>query len=384
MKIDMRLYEFEGIQLFQKEGIPVPEYALAASPEEAREKAQEIGLPVALKAQVLTGGRWLAGGVRTVESLDDVERFANRVLGSSIKGFPVQQLMVVRSVNTDREFYLGITVDDYHGTPLAIVSAEGGVSINMLAKERPAAIISRPISIIRGLKPSAAKRMCREIGLSGDELTSVAGILSALYRVFRKYDALVAEINPLVRTQNGAYLALDAKVEIDDSSLFRHSDLNLSQEGRILNPLEKKGREIGISYLELDGDIAIIASGAGLGMATMDIVSRRMRPANFMETGGAITEELLYKVMDLVLQKEGIRAIFINVYGGINPIHEGAMGIVRYMQEHRVTIPVVAKALGNRQEETWEIFKKHGVHVVTDVSTEKGIEQLARLLEGGT
>jgi len=384
MKIDMRLYEFEGIQLFRKEGIPVPEHAVVTNPEEAREKAQEIGLPVVLKAQVLTGGRWLAGGVRTAESLDDVEVYANRILGSSVRGFPVQQLMVVRSVNTAREFYLGITVDDYHGTPLAIISAEGGVSINMLAKERPAAIISRPISIIRGLKPSAAKRMCREIGLSGDELISVAGILSALYRVFRKYDALVAEINPLVRTQNGAYLALDSKVEIDDSSLFRHSDLNLSEEGRILNPLEKKGREIGVSYLELDGDIAIIASGAGLGMATMDIVSRRMRPANFLETGGAITEELLYKVMDLVLQKEGIRAVFINVYGGINPIHEGAKGIVRYMQEHGVTIPVVAKALGNRQEETWEIFKEHGVHVVTDVSTEKGIEQLGRLLEGGT
>jgi succinyl-CoA synthetase beta subunit len=135
--------------------------------------------------------------------------------------------------------------------------------------------------------------------------------------------------------------------------------------------------------VELDGDIAIIASGAGLGMASMDIISQRMRPANFLETGGAITADLLYKVMGLVLQKEGIRALFINVYGGINPIHEGAKGVVRYMQEHGVTIPVVAKALGNHQEETWEIFENHGVHVVTDVSTEKGIEHIARLLERG-
>ncbi|MBA7697358.1 Succinate--CoA ligase [ADP-forming] subunit beta [subsurface metagenome] len=185
-------------------------------------------------------------------------------------------------------------------------------------------------------------------------------------------------------TSQGTYLAIDSKMEIDDSSLYRHRDLHLSLDDRIPNPLERKGRQIGVTYVELDGDIGIIASGAGLGMATMDIISQRMRPANFLETGGAITAELLYKVMDLVLQKNGVKAVFINVYGGINPIHEGAKGVVRYMQEHGVTIPVVAKALGNRQEETWEIFEKHGVKVVTEVSTEKGIEQLARLLEGGT
>ena len=378
----MRLYEFEGTELFRREGIPVPDYALATSPEEARGKAQDIGLPVVLKAQVLAGGRWLAGGVETAESLDDVQKVSSRILGLSIGGLPVQQIIVTPSVETAREFYLGITVDDYRGTPLAILSAEGGVSISKIAQERSESFVSRPVSISKGLELSEARRMCREVGLRGKDMTEVAGVLSALYHVFRTYDALIAEINPLVRTKKGTYLALDAKVEIDDSSLYRHTALCLSLENHIPNPLERKGREIGISYLELDGDIAIIASGAGLGMATMDITSQRMRPANFLETGGAITEDLLYKVMDLVLQKKGIRAVFINIYGGINPIHEGAKGIVRYMQEHGVTIPVVAKALGNHQEETREIFERHGVHVVTDVSTEKGVEQLARLLEG--
>lgn len=296
----------------------------------------------------------------------------------------MQQVMVARKVETAREFYLGVTVDEYRGTPVAILSAEGGISINAIAKNRPESVVSRPVSITKGLLPSEARRMCREVGLSGKELAQVAAMLGTLYRVFRNYDALVAEINPLVRTPQGSYLALDAKVEIDDSGLFRHPDLHLSLEGRIPNSLERKGRQIGVTYVELDGDIAIIASGAGLGMASMDIISQRMRPANFLETGGAITADLLYKVMELVLQKEGIRAVFINVYGGINPIHEGAKGVVSYMQEHGVTIPVVAKALGNHQEETWEIFEKHGVHVVTEVSTEKGIEQLARLLDGGT
>jgi len=380
----MRLYEFEGSELFRQEGIPVPDYALAASPQEAREKAQEIEMPVIIKAQVLTGGRWLAGGVQTVQSPEQVEKTASRILGSSIRGLPVQQVMVAQKVETAREFYLGVTVDEYRGTPVAILSAEGGVSINKIARNRPESVVSKPVSITKGLLPSEARRMCWEVGLRGKELTQVAGILDALYRVFRKYDALVAEINPLVRTPQGTYMALDAKVEIDNSGLYRHPDLHLSLDERIPNPLERKGREIGVTYVELDGDIAIIASGAGLGMASMDIISQRLRPANFLETGGAITAELLYKVMDLVLQKEGIRAVFINVYGGINPIHEGAKGVVRYMQEHGVNMPVVAKALGNRQEETWEIFEKHGVHVVTDVSTEKGVEQLGRLLEGGT
>ncbi len=379
----MRLYEFEASDLFRREGILIPDYALAASSQEAREKAQEVGLPVVVKGQVLSGGRWLAGGVQTAESPDQVEKITHHILGLTIGGFPIKQVMLARKVETAREFYLGVTVDEYRGAPVVILSADGGVSINEVARDHPELVISRHVPITTGLPISEAKLMAREAGLRGKELVQVAGKLNALYRVFRSYDALVAEINPLVRTSKGGYLALDAKVEIDDSSLFRHRDLNLSLDDRIPNPLERQGRQIGVTYVELDGDIAIIASGAGLGMASMDIIGRKLRPANFLETGGAITAELLYKVMDLVLQKEGIRAVFINVYGGINPIHEGAKGVVKYMEEHGVTIPVVAKALGNHQEETWDIFEKHGVHVVTDVSTEKGVDQLAQLLEGG-
>jgi len=378
----MKLFEFEGAELFRKEGIPVPDSALATSPEEAQTKAKAIGLPVVLKAQVLTGGRWLAGGVETAESLKDVQTVSRHILGSSIRGLPVHRILVAPKVEATREFYLGITVDDYNGTPLAIISTEGGVSINQTAQERAETVVSRHISISKGLELTEARQMCYQVGLRDQDITDVAGVFTSLYQVFRKNDALVAEINPLVRTKQGNYFALDAKVEIDDSSLYRHTDLKLNMEDRIPNPLERKGREIGVSYLELDGDIAIIASGAGLGMASMDIINQKMRAANFLETGGAITADLLYKVMDLVLQKKGIRGIFINVYGGINPIHEGAKGVVKYMEEHGVSIPVVAKALGNHQEETWQIFREHGVHVVTDVSTEKGVEELARLLEG--
>ena len=310
----MRLYEFEGIELFRREGIPVNDYTLVASPEQAREKAQQLEFPIVVKAQALTGGRYLAGGVQTARSPEQVEAAARHILGLSIGGFPVHQVALVREVTATREFYLSVTVDEYRGTPVAILSAEGGVSINKIAWERPESIASMPVSISKGLSSSEAMRMGRQIGLSGKELSQIAGILNALYRVFQNHDALIAEINPLARTTKGNYMALDAKVEVDNSSLFRHRDLNLSLADRTANPLEKKGREIGVTYVELDGNIAVIASGAGLGMASMDIIGRRLRPANFLETGGAITADLLYNVMDLVLQKEGIRAIFINVW----------------------------------------------------------------------
>ena len=152
---------------------------------------------------------------------------------------------------------------------------------------------------------------------------------------------------------------------------------------RIENPLERRGREIGVTYVDLDGDIGIISSGAGLGMASMDIIGEKMKPANFLETGGGITADLLYRCMELIMMKPGLRAIFINVYGGINPIHEGAKGVVRYMKEHNVKIPIVAKALGNRQEETWEIFQSAGVHVVTEAATEKAVERLYEIVGRG-
>ncbi len=375
----MKLYEYEGAELFRREDIPTPDFALATSPDDARAKAAEIGLPVVLKAQVLTGGRWLAGGVQVARTLNEVDAAAH-IFGASIHGFPVDRVMVARHIESANEYYLAVTLDDYRGTPVAILSAQGGVAINKTAQEDPEVVVREPVSIKRGLQWQQARHMCRQAGLPAEEQASVAEVLTSLYHVFAKYDALLAEINPLARTADGRLVALDSKVEIDDSSLFRHPDLNLSVEGRLANPLERKGRQIGVTYVELDGDIAIIASGAGLGMASMDIISQKLRPANFLETGGAITADLLYKVMDLVLEKPGIRGIFINIYGGINPIHEGAKGIAKYLEEHPVNIPIVAKALGNHQEETWEIFRASGIHVTSGVSTEEGVDELARML----
>ena len=222
--------------------------------------------------------------------------------------------------------------------------------------------------------------MLRMLGLKQQLIAPWSDIIGQLYHVALRYEALIAEINPLVVLPNGGLLAVDAVLEIDDSALSRIHFPLPDRVDRIENPLERRGREIGVTYVDLDGDIGIISSGAGLAMASMDIIGQKMKPANFLETGGGITADLLYRCMQLVMMKPDLRAVFINVYGGINPIHEGAKGVARYIAEHNLKIPIVAKALGNHQEETWEIFRAAGVHVVTEAATEKAIEKLYELV----
>ncbi len=379
----MKLYEFEAGDLLRQEGIPVPDFVVTDSPTQARQATEKIGPPVVVKAQVLTGGRGLAGGVQVAESPEQAEEIARQILKSSIKGLPVSKVMVVKKAEVAREFYLGVTIDGLIGSPMVILSTAGGVSIEETARTHPEMVVSNQIPVLSGLSLPEAEKMTQKAGIDSDDSARIAEILHKLYHVFRKYDATIAEINPLVRTAKGEYLALDAKMEIDDSALFRHPDLSILPEDRIASPLEKKGRQIGVAYVELDGEVGIISTGAGLGMATMDIVSQHYRPANFLETGGGISEELLYQVMELVMQKQGLRAVFINLLGGINPIHEGARGIVRFLQEHPTDIPIVARVMGNRQEETRQILREGGVEVATEVATEKCVEHLFRRLEGG-
>ncbi len=377
----MRLYEYEATDIFESTGIPVPERGVAETPEEAQRIAETIGVPVVLKAQVLVGGRGLAGGVKIATSPRETLTLSEELFKSEIKGLPIRTILVSRKVDILNELYAGITVDGYEGKPVIVVSSEGGVDIEDVSKRSPEKIVSFHIDEESGFFPYQARELFACLDIHGRQLIQCASVLIKLYAVFKQYEALIAEINPLAVLSDGNIMALDAVLEIDDSALFRlHSRIPQDNE-RIENPLERKGKEIGVSYVDLDGDIGLIASGAGLGMATMDIIGQRLRPANFLETGGGITEELLYKSMGLVMMKKNLRAIIINLYGGINPIHEGACGVVRYIKENNLNIPVIAKALGNRQEETWEILRSGGVHVVTDVATEQAVERLIDLLK---
>ena len=377
----MRLHEYEAADIFENIDIPVPERGVAETPQEAQKIAETIGFPVVLKAQVLVGGRGLAGGVKIASSSDETLTLSEKLFKTALKGFPIHKILVSRKVDILNELYAGITVDGYEGKPVIVVSSEGGVDIEDISKRSPERIVSFHIDESSGFYPYQARELFSRLDIHGRQLIQCASILVNIYKVFKQYEALITEINPLAVLSDGSIMALDAVLEIDDSALFRLHSRIPQDNGRIENPLERTGKEIGVSYVDLDGDIGIIASGAGLGMATMDIIGQRLRPANFLETGGSITEELLYKSMELVMMKKNLRAIIINLYGGINPIHEGARGVVRYIQENNLNIPVIAKALGNRQEETWEILRSGGVLVVTDVATELAVEHLIDMLE---
>jgi succinyl-CoA synthetase beta subunit len=376
----MRLHEYEALDIFEQNRIPVPRRGVAATMHEALQVAGEIGYPVVLKAQVLVGGRGLAGGIKTANTPDELKDMAEALLTSEIKGLPVRKILVCEKVEIAKELYVGFTIDSYSGKPVIVVSTEGGVLIEETASTAPEKIAAIHIEPQFGYYPYLARSLLRRLGLKQKLITPWSDVIGQLYNVAVRYESLIAEINPLVVLPNGGLLAVDAVMEVDDSALSRIRLSLPDRIDRIENPIERRGREIGVSYVDLDGDIGLISSGAGLGMASMDIIGQRMKPANFLETGGGITADLLYKCMELVMMKPDLRAIFINVYGGINPIHEGAKGVVRYIQEHKVKIPIVAKALGNRQEETWEIFRSGGVHVVTEAATEKAIDKLYELV----
>lgn len=377
----MRLHEHEAARLFQQAGVPVASFAVARTADEAVAALTKVELPVVIKAQVLVGSRGKHGGIVMADTAEEVRAKTATLLGSSVRGFRVESVMISKRVSIARELYVGVTVDAVAGAITVILGTAGGIDVETVAKEQPEALFRRTVVPPAELRGHEARALAREAGFRGELMVKIADVLVSLYRAFRKHDALIAEVNPLVVTTEETLCAVDAVLEVDDSALFRHPEMPKDTLARIEHPIERAAKQIGVSYVDLDGDIAIISSGAGLGMATMDVVGQRLKPANFLETGGGITEELMYKTTDLVLQKPGLRGLLINLYGGINPIHEGAKGIVRLLKEKQVTIPVVAKALGNRQEETWATLREAGVIIVTDITTEAAVDALCAALE---
>lgn len=379
----MRIHEYEAKKLFREFKIPIPRGDVAASPGEAHRVAEEIGLPVTIKAQVLVGGRGKAGGIKFAEDLGEVEELSGELLGMDIKGYKVESILVEEKLEIERELYLGVAIDGSRGCPMVMVSSEGGVEIEETARNCPEKIFSREVKPSQDLRTYQARKLAKKLGFKGKPMLQLASIIGSLYQSFKSYDALIAEINPLVMTRGGQFVAADAVFQIDDSALFRHPELGIEAQDRIPDELEREARKIGVSYVNMDGDIGLICSGAGLGMATMDMIREKMKPANFLETGGGMTRELMAGALRVVLKKGNLKAVFINIYGGINPIHEGAKGIADVVREENVKIPIVAKALGNLQEETWETLQGVGIKVVKETQTARAVEQLFRTLERG-
>jgi succinyl-CoA synthetase beta subunit len=373
----MRLQEHQSKSLFARHGIPVPEGRVATTPEEARLFAQELCKEVAVKAQVLVGGRGKAGGIRLAGTPEEAATVAAEVLAMRIEGLPVRELLIEAAVQIEQEIYLGIVVDRGLRRAVIMASAEGGIEIEQVARDRPEAIYRAEIDPLRGLQDAQARALAREIGVSDRLRAGFEAIVRGLYEVFVSYDALLVEINPLVITEEGAWLALDGKVVLDDNALYRHPGLarmQASSSGDVPSS-ELEAREAGLSYVQLGGDVGCVVNGAGLAMATMDAIQLYGgTPANFLDVGGGAGSERVTTALRLVLSAPGIKAVLINIFGGITLCDEVARGLVAALDQLRPSVPVVVRLAGANEEQGHEILNASG-HTLIVAQT---LDQAAR------
>jgi succinyl-CoA synthetase beta subunit len=358
----MRLYEYEAKGLFGEFGIPVPGARVANDPAELGGFAGELAYPVAVKAQVLTGGRGKAGGVKVVGSADELLREGERILGLTIRGFPVRKLLIEDALDIARELYLGVTLDRAAYALTLIASPEGGVEIERVAEERPEAIHRLTVGIDERFYPYQGVALGKKLGLEGDLLSAFAGIAARLLKSFRALDLKMAEINPLVVTREGELVAADARINADDDALFRQPRLEAlagggrHEEGE-LTPRERKARELGIPYLDLDGDIGMFPGGAGFGIMGNDFIHYfGGRPANFMDSGGGPTPERLAAMLKLLDDNPNVRAIFGARFGGVSRCDDFARGVVMFLAEHGLSKPMALRFTGNMWREGVRIF----------------------------
>jgi succinyl-CoA synthetase beta subunit len=349
----MDLYEYQGKQLFARFGIPVSEGRLATTSEEARAAAEELGGQVVVKAQVLTGGRGKAGGVKLADDAADAEAKARDILGLDINGHVVRKLWIERASDIAKEYYLSITFDRGAKQPLYMLTTEGGIEIEQVADENPEALARLHVDPLEGFQPYQARRLIYGAGIEDPgEQKQILGIIEKLYDCFVESDAMLTEINPLVVTPGGEVRALDAKFTVDDSALFRHSDIAEMRDVEAADPQERLAREKGVTYVKLDGDVGILGNGAGLSMSTVDVVVvAGGRPANFCDLGGGGDAQGVVDALEVITSDEQVRSIFFNIFGGITRGDEVARGILTALDQMKIELPIVVRLDGTNAEE---------------------------------
>ena len=380
----MNLLEYQGKALFASGGIAIPSGRVVKSAEEAVSVSREFSRGVAVKAQVHAGGRGKAGGIRCVRGRDDVAKAARDILGMTIHGCPVKELLVEERLDIERETYASLLLNNRGGCVTLMFSPAGGMDIEEIAHSTPESLIRWDIDDISSVHEYEIRNVLRKSGFQGKILMDIASSVLKLCMCFKKNDLILAEINPLVIAKNGKIIAADAKIEVDDNALFRHAEFDAMPE-EIHDPYERQAKAIGISYVQMEGNIGIIASGAGLAMNTMDILeSRGHKAANFLETGGGITAQLISESLVLLLSNPSVEGILANLYGGVNPMVEAAKGVIDGIVENTGNIPVVVKLLGNQQEDAWKILEAAHIPIVKTVHTEKAVDLLLEKMEGRT
>lgn len=353
----MRLHEYQSKEVFAGNNIPIPRGRLASTPEEAKLIAEELNGPVVLKAQVLVGGRGKAGGVRLVNSPEEAEEVAAKILGNRVKDIPVRRLLVEEAVNIQQEIYFGMTIDREKSESVMIASAEGGIDIEVVARESPEKITRISINPLLGLRDFQARILATEIEIPRRLWRPFIAICQNMYRAFQQLDATLAEINPLVITADDRLIALDAKIIIDDNALFRHPDLVDKRDTSAEAPEEIEARKFGLAYVKLDGNIGCLVNGAGLAMATMDIIQQQGgRPANFLDIGGGANAEKVAAALRIILADPQVDTVLINIFGGITRCDEVANGIKQILQTMDTTLPFIIRLVGTNDAEGRQIL----------------------------
>jgi succinyl-CoA synthetase beta subunit len=347
------LYEYQGKQLFARFGIPVSEGRLATSPEEARAAAEVLAGPVVVKAQVLTGGRGKAGGVKLADDPADAEAKARDILGLDINGHVVRKLWIEQGSEIAKEYYLSITFDRGAKQPLFMLTTEGGIEIEQVANENPEALSRLHVDPLEGFQPYQARRLIYGARIDDPgEQKQLLGIIEKLYRCFVECDAMLTEINPLIVTPQGEVRALDSKFTVDDSALFRHPDIAEMRDTEAADPQERLAREKGVTYVKLDGEVGILGNGAGLSMSTVDVVVvAGGRPANFCDLGGGGDAQGVIDALEVITSDDQVRSIFFNIFGGITRGDEVARGILAALDQMKIDLPIVVRLDGTNAEE---------------------------------
>jgi succinyl-CoA synthetase beta subunit len=364
------LYEYQGKELFRRFGIPVSEGRLATSPAEARQAAVELGGdgPFVVKAQVLTGGRGKAGGIKLAASPQEAEARAREILGLDIRGQVVHKVWIEQAADIAKEYYLSVTFDRGVKRPLFMFTTQGGVDIEQVAEEHPDALVRLHVDPLEGFQPYQARRLVYGAGVDDPgEQKQIAVIVGKLYEAFVECDALLCEINPLIVTPAGEVKALDSKFTVDDNALFRHPDITLMRDVSAADPLEALAREKGVTYVKLDGDVGVLGNGAGLTMSTVDVVTFvGGRPANFCDLGGGGDAQGVVDALEVITRDPQVEAIFFNIFGGITRCDEVARGILQALGQLNLDAPIVVRLDGTNAEEGRKILAESSppnVHV---------------------
>ena len=378
----MKLQEYQSKQYFAKFGVPIPNGRVAVTAAGAKQIAEELGGRVVIKSQVLVGGRGKAGGIRLAKSPKEAEDLATQILGMEIKGLPVRKVLVDEAANIETEIYLGITNDRAARKPVIMASAAGGVDIEEVARKSPEKIIKVRIDPLLGLRDYQARDLAARIDLPRDRWRTFNQIAHGLWEAYIASDANLAEINPLVVTTDMRLLALDGKMVLDDNALFRHPELAEMRDRDVEEEAETEARKYGLSYIQLDGEIGCMVNGAGLAMATMDIIKLfGGEPANFLDIGGGASAEKVSAALRIILGDPNVKVVLFNIFGGITRGDEVARGILTALEEVNLEVPMITRLVGTNAEEGRQILAE--ADMITAETLVSAAQQAVAATQGG-